>query len=496
MTLVYYSLSVTGQNPNAEDEYIVLNTEIIWQQAVLCAAAFAVLLPLGRFFSKRERRSGMALIIVCLAAVGVGIFWVATTATIPDGDQAVLMAIAANCNRGDYSAFDRLGYMTQCPHQLGMLTALRIFQTIFGEGNYQAFQYFNVCFIPLIICSGYYITGYLTKRTEAQWWYLCLAACCFPMYGYLPFVYGEISSTALTLFAAWMFLSCMDKFRWKKALLCGLGMGLAIVLRRNALIVLIAFVIVMFIKLIAEAAREKICLLACLLAGFFLLQGGLKLSYRNLQPQEYSAQPNILYVVMGLNDDCGHPGWSNRYNFTMFDEFDGDEEAIVARAKEDLDMYRQIYRSDKAYRNDFFTRKMNAQWQAPLYQCLAMNSKILPEVREPGRIAKWIYYGKGGLLLAKFMKIYQMLLYTCILFLLIKKGKKDISIEQYVLLVGVFGNFLFSLMWEAKTRYIFPSLLMMLPYYAVGMQMIMESIRAVFANAFLKCGGVNRTDMV
>lgn len=494
-TLVYYSLGVTGENPNM-NEWIVLNTEIIWQQAALCAAAVALLLPLGRFFAERGRCGRLALAMVCMAAVGAGVFWVATIASIPDGDQAVLISIAGRCNRGDYSDFDRLGYMTQCPHQLGMLTALRIFQAIFGEGNYQAFRYFNVCCIPLIICSGYYITGYLTERTEAQWWYLCLAVCCFPMYGYLPFVYGEISSTALTLFSAWMLLSCLDRFRWKKALLSGLGMGLAIVLRRNSLIALIAFAIVILIKLTAGAAREKIYLLVCLLAGCLLLQDCVKLSWRDVLDREYPAQPNILYVVMGLNDDYGRPGWSNRYNFTVFADCDGDEEAMAARAREDLDMYRQLYRSDRAYRNDFFTRKMNAQWQAPLYQCLAMNNKILPDVREPGRIAKWIYYGSGGLLLSKFMKLYQMLLYICVLFLLVRKGKKDISIEQYALLVGVFGNFLFSLMWEAKTRYIFPSLLMLLPYYAAGMQALLERVRAVFANAFLNSGGVNRRDMV
>lgn len=36
------------------------------------------------------------------------------------------------------------------------------------------------------------------------------------------------------------------------------------------------------------------------------------------------------------------------------------------------------------------------------------------------------------------------------------------------IMIAVFGGFLFSLLWEAKTRYVFPYLLMELPYAAMG----------------------------
>ena len=44
--------------------------------------------------------------------------------------------------------------------------------------------------------------------------------------------------------------------------------------------------------------------------------------------------------------------------------------------------------------------------------------------------------------------------------------------EWYLLLIAVFGGFLFSLMWEAKTRYILPYLFMQIPYMAMGINEI------------------------
>ena len=45
--------------------------------------------------------------------------------------------------------------------------------------------------------------------------------------------------------------------------------------------------------------------------------------------------------------------------------------------------------------------------------------------------------------------------------------------EFYLLLVAVFGGFLFSLIWEAKTRYILPFFFMQIPYMAMGINHIM-----------------------
>ncbi len=100
-----------------------------------------------------------------------------------------------------------------------------------------------------------------------------------------------------------------------------------------------------------------------------------------------------------------------------------------------------------------------------MYQCLVMNNGIkfqqLP-------LAESIYFGSLRRYVELFMNIYQLLIYGSILLLLLRKRKIWVQIEKYALLIGIFGGFLFSMIWEAKTRYVLPYFLMMLPYAAIG----------------------------
>ena len=59
--------------------------------------------------------------------------------------------------------------------------------------------------------------------------------------------------------------------------------------------------------------------------------------------------------------------------------------------------------------------------------------------------------------------------------------KKRLPLENCLLLVAVLGGFLFSVLWEAKARYIFPYFILMLPCTAAGI--------AAAAAAFRRRGG-------
>ena len=50
--------------------------------------------------------------------------------------------------------------------------------------------------------------------------------------------------------------------------------------------------------------------------------------------------------------------------------------------------------------------------------------------------------------------------------------------DSYSLLIGIFGGILFTMLWEAKSRYVFPYLLLLLPYAAAGMYGLMEGLES------------------
>lgn len=62
------------------------------------------------------------------------------------------------------------------------------------------------------------------------------------------------------------------------------------------------------------------------------------------------------------------------------------------------------------------------------------------------------------------------------LFWYLLAGRQDKGILRQLLALAVIGGFCFSLLWEAKTRYILPYYLFMFPCAAVGYEELLKKI--------------------
>ena len=55
--------------------------------------------------------------------------------------------------------------------------------------------------------------------------------------------------------------------------------------------------------------------------------------------------------------------------------------------------------------------------------------------------------------------------------------KKKAGLRAYLPGIAVFGSFLFSIIWEAKTRYIFPAFVMIIVCAAIAIPPVLSFIR-------------------
>lgn len=482
--LFYYCLGDRGVNRGeVTDEHIYFQKESILFNILLLGAAAAILYLFGkldRYFMQIKRRN-ILVAAVCASVVMFGFFWVKTTCTYPQGDQEYVLVHARLFNQGNFSALADGEYLSIYPQQLGMVTLLRILRVLFENREYLMFQYLTALLLPAIIVPGVKAVRYISGgNVRIELYYLLFVSTCFPMYAYTPFIYGDLCSLEVGMLAVWALLSCLEHFRVWKLVWLGGAMGLAVFLRENIVILAIAMGIVIIIKLIFDAGRRRqfLAMGITLVLGIVIFQEAIQLTYHNVRDNNADAIPASTFIVMGLNDDFGHPGWDNWYGYNLFFECDRDAAATTKRAMEDLKSYINLYRNNPSYMVDFFTRKMVTQWNVPMYQCIVMNSRIIDDqgklaqnIYEQGRIFKWI---------ENYMKVFQLVLYGAILFLLIVKRTKWESIDKYLLLIAVVGGFFFSLMWEAKTRYVFPYLLMQLPYMAIGVNEVLNFLEDKF----------------
>lgn len=479
--LVCCSLGGTWENGDLSSEYVSFHPDSVLGNILLTALMTGILYlvlkacsRLAAVFSREYALTVIAGIVSILVAI-LSIHWINACGAAPIADQSYICSYAAAFNFGDFSALAKGGYVSVYRNQLGLITVLRLIFAIAGAGNYTAFQYFSAVMAGGLVFFCYQIAGFLSGGHRiARLCCLILSAICTPLYFYTPFVYGDLASTSLIALAAWMLLKCLRRPSVPALIVLGLSSGIAVWLRVNTIIFVIGFFICILLKLFATRRKQIWITGLSLLAGVILFQGILHLLYSDQYPDDSEGMPAILHIAMGTNDTAPNAGWYNDYNLNTFAENNWDADA----ARKDACAYLRsfIFKCKKypAYAFDFYRRKFGSQWNAPMYQSLAMNNHI---ERTQTPLAASVYYGPMRRRIEAFMNIYQLFIYSTVLFLLIAKRRVWTRSEYYLLLTGIWGGFLFSLLWEAKTRYVFPYFLMMLPHASVAIDSLYHSIQ-------------------
>jgi hypothetical protein len=465
-----FSMCFSWNAKELSSEYVYKQNDNIFINAVGMTAGLVIAWLVAKISHKyiTHRKMNILAVIVGIICVIISVFWVHVSKTIPIADQNDIVKYAVEFMNGNTSSLLKGGYLGTYRQQLGIVTFLRILFYFFGKGNYRAFQYVSACMVFAIVYAGYKIIDTVSENnTQAGAIYLLLMLFCVPMYGYTPFVYGEIISTAFVMLGIWIFLSVLKNFRWWKLVLLALSCGFMLQLRRNTIIVAIAFIVVIIVKTINRPERKTLLAGVAVIAGLIISQAVINAIYSPYIPEDSEEMPAMLFISMGTNDTAGgEPGWENGYGIITFRENGYNAKASSADAVETIKYFLETCKSSPMYAIRFYVLKVNTQWNVPMYQCLTMNNSFY---EEPEGLAGEIYFNGMDEYLTDFMNIYQLLIYGGVVLLFIFMRKKWTGIENYVLMVGVFGGFLFSLIWEAKPRYVFPYFIMMIPFAAIGL---------------------------
>ncbi|MCR4588598.1 MAG: hypothetical protein K5682_09355 [Lachnospiraceae bacterium] len=460
-------LTLTGYNDLPGFEGITLVEERIPYNAACFLATLGIVFFVGFLYEKWLYRIPMN-ILLALACIGSGIVslcWLRVTLPVPESDQLAVFNCAKEYLQGATWMFDKGGYMSIYQNNLGLMTVHVLLIKLFGETAFVQFQILLGLAVPLLVLSGYKITGYLTEDKKAQFIYLFLAVMCIPMYCYTTFVYNDLLSTVLVMVTAWTLLSCHRDFKLYKLLLLGILSGITVAIRTNTVIVFIAFGIVLLVNMLREQKGRMAAMVLSIVLGIVMIHGLMVWHYQI--PENADSVPAMAYINMGLHDGNIGPGWYDGSSLAMFTDSGFDATATTATARAEIRVQMEQNKKDMGAFSDFLKRKMATQWESPMYQCFAMSRQYKETAKD------WVrgLYDRNALAIAleRIMKCYQLLVYGGILVVLIRilVSRKQLSIMYYCLLLATFGGFLFSMMWEAKTRYVFPYFLMLIPYAAM-----------------------------
>ena len=356
------------------------------------------------------------------------------------------------------------------------MSILRIIFYLFGEMNTIPFQILSALSVGIIVGYGYCIVKKISKDSQTSCLlYLVGSITCLPLYLYTSFVYGEIISVAFMTVSAYLLMEVFDNYSIKKTMLLGAFISASVFIRKNSSIFLIAVIgIIIFYTMFTSQKKKMITILFVVMIAYIFQLLVLHLLYDRYRADDADAMPAMLWIGMGTNDDTswGGAGWFDGSNNCVFEDNDYDANKASSAAKERVKNFIKDCISNPIKGAKFYFRKITSQWCAPMYQSIVMNTNTDNDYKG---VAQFVLKNDKLKIYESLMNIYQSLMYLGLIGFMINQ-KREIKLVNWVGLVCIFGGFLFSIIWEAKSRYIFPYFVMSLPYAAIGINNIMDYV--------------------
>ncbi|MDE6386361.1 MAG: glycosyltransferase family 39 protein [Lachnospiraceae bacterium] len=419
---------------------------------------------------ENNRRIPWLGIAACITAGIVAVLIVLKGQYPPKFDQKHVVEAAAALNAHDYSDFETGGYLFIFPFQMGIVMYFQVLSRLFGSLNYIAFEIVNAVWIVFSYYFFMKIAGMLwdkEHRCKTQTAVLCLLFAPFLMY--TTFLYGTVVGMAFALLSFYTVLLYESNPKVHYLLLAGVSIGLATVFKSNYTVYMIAELIYILFKLLADKHSEKrkifarLLLMLTIIICFAIGRFGVNQSIKNAnQGEEVKGIPMMAWVVMGLQDGKCAPGWYNAYNNSVYERNDYDYDRTQEAVMDDL----KSRVSGMAHRpletTGFFVKKVSAQWNNPTFQ-----SVWILEGRSDRESSVWILQEKGRAVYTFLANLLQTWILAGTFLYAVLRCKKS-SMEEMILPITFVGGFVFHLFWEAEGLYAILYFPLLLPLCVCG----------------------------
>lgn len=498
VTTIYYDMHCENDWPH----YGMENIPLLFA-CLLCVFAFL-------WFLFRKNLFDHDRFLICFALLFIAAYCLMLILVIVPqavNDSKMIDDAINQFAKGDYTSLTEPGgYLFTWPFQLGYVGFGQIMYSFFGESNYFAWDIVQLISILLTVFLLYQIAWELFED-EAICGIMAFISCgALFFYNYVTYIYGDIISMAPQTFALYLMILYVKRGKMRYAVLSGLNMVLAILIKPNCEIALIAIIMVLLGSSIqyndkvknvvlcgnnAQLGKGKgvlkkrvvtrVILVAITLGLTIGAKHAVDVYYCRLTGLEAipDGSPSWSHIAMGLQESELEDGWYNRYNYDVFSENNYDTEATAKAAKKNIVETLNTFIHRPLHGAKFFVRKFTTQWADSV--CISTHNLDLVsrhvDITSPLR--EYLVFGsdKGCPLLIWIMNVFMPVCYIGVAVYLfgILKGR-GVSHEEMLLLILIFGGIVFHEFWEGSSRYAMRYYIYWLPYAAYGIKVILNAI--------------------
>lgn len=443
---------------------------------LLAILLFFVTKKINDYLNSKETSNGKKkqrafLIVACVIYLLLNILWISLVQPKVRSDQLYVCNLAQVFYKGDtqdilssrtYLGLPLAQYAQRHPQQVTLAFIFSLFLRIFHtDFNPIMFRLINVVCNCLTVLALYKIHQQISKKYSTNKVLLfTLILTFFPLIMLSTFIYGDTPSLALCLFVVYFMMKYTETKQWKYAIIASLFMMIAYMMRMNNMIFIIATVMYLLLTIWKERKEShwKENILRLTMIGIFIVISIIPSKIVNhycinkLGLPKGETYPMTSYMLMAMEEGERGEGWYNgKIAKPALENPKKAKEEYPEKIKERLKYFSQ----NIGYTGKFYTKKVSSMWTENTYSAIYYNSSKQNRSVEKLKMPLGIY-----------QKAIILVITTCSLIVLIQ-NRKNLSLEVLFLVTIFIGGFAFHILWEAKSRYIIPYIIVLMPVASI-----------------------------
>lgn len=492
-----YSVLQTCRFPRdnpASETILFQNDSVITNLGLLAMTILGLLVLIRKNVHISKVNTGLILFIMIVFITVLPIIWVDTAKSVSSGETATMLDTARQAVNGNYSHFTTpyagdYSYYQYYPFQLGYVFFAQIMFAVFGTDQADTLlQFPNVIALVFAYVGLVMITKKLFERKSVtNMTAIALMACFQPMF-MTTLTNGVLIGLALSIWAIFFTLRFMKEDKLLFGGLAVLLITLAAVIKYTYMVVLIAIVIALVLHFIDKLKLISLALIALMILCPVGLQMLLEQSYASSSETTLGSRvTNTLYELVGVTeqeDSKLYAGWFSYEGVSILREAKMDRDEANLKAKEQINERRKALNSQGRLW-EFYGSKLLSQINEPSFQSIWVSQVRQHDYPDPTpenpevfpKFAKSIYTGGLSRIIDRWFNYYNMIIFfgfaAGMVWIIVRK---KLSPGMIILPTSVFGGLLYHTFCEAKSQFMLPFFVMLIPFAVYG---ILNSIRAL-----------------
>lgn len=382
-------------------------------------------------------------------------------------------------------------YLNECPNLINNI----LYQSVFS--NYLWFYGYNI-----ILYLFTYDLGLKIIEDKAKY-FGTLFCMCTPIAMYACFFYGEITAIFGITASIYLVKEIFKNNHTKRNLLLLFIVNFFMVWEKeNMMVFVVAEVLTLILFLFKQDNKKAILGTLCMVILSTVLVSPTVSYVASLNGLNKGKSDPLSFIAMGMHDitekydyrqsvETGIEGGYDATNHKLTTQTEEEYLKAIEEDKEDIKTSLENFKENPRYAVKFYFNKIIKQWNSNDFNTshfIRLNAneliKTLNKAIENGEhyifIQPWyktkLDYVKDFLCNGERMFIYLM---TFILCVHIIRKKKELSYTETICLVMFIGNFLFSIIWEAKPRYCIYGYFTLLMFVSIQIEKYFEKYRQI-----------------